>query len=80
MGATKLSQKVGMIAANISIFKNGKAKATWSSTLEAVWKVWSASLVIFYKKCKEGVGASNAASRQPPKGPVGWPMLFMDDS
>ena len=36
MSVTELSEKVGITMANISILKNGKAKAIRWSTLEAV--------------------------------------------
>lgn len=36
MSVTELTQKVGITMANLSILKNGKAKAVRLSTLEAV--------------------------------------------
>lgn len=39
MSVTKLAEKVGITMANISVLKNGKAKAIRFSTLEAVCKV-----------------------------------------
>ncbi len=36
MSMTELSQKVGVTMANLSILKNGKAKAVRFSTLEAI--------------------------------------------
>ena len=36
MSVTELSQKVGITMANLSILKNGKAKAVRFSTLEAI--------------------------------------------
>lgn len=39
MSVTELSEKVGITMANISILKNGKAKAIRFSTLEAICKV-----------------------------------------
>ncbi len=36
MSVTELSEKVGITMANISILKNGKAKAIRISTLEAI--------------------------------------------
>lgn len=36
MSVTKLSEKVGITMANLSILKNGKAKAIRFSTLEAI--------------------------------------------
>lgn len=38
MSVTELSQKVGITMANLSILKNGKAKAIRFSTLEALCK------------------------------------------
>ena len=38
MSVTELSEKVGITMANISVLKNGKAKAIRFSTLEAVCK------------------------------------------
>lgn len=36
MGVTELSEKVGITLANLSILKNGKAKAVRFSTLESI--------------------------------------------
>ena len=38
MSVTELAEKVGITLANISVLKNGKAKAIRFSTLEAVCK------------------------------------------
>lgn len=38
MSVTELAEKVGITMANISILKNGKAKAIRLSTLEAICK------------------------------------------
>jgi putative transcriptional regulator len=38
MSMTKLSERVGITMANLSILKNGKAKAIRFSTLEAICK------------------------------------------
>lgn len=38
MSVTELSEKVGITMANISILKNGKARAVRFSTLEAICK------------------------------------------
>ena len=38
MSVTELSEKVGITLANISILKNGRAKAVRLSTLEAICK------------------------------------------
>lgn len=39
MSVTELSEKVGITMANISVLKNGKAKAIRFSTLESLCKV-----------------------------------------
>lgn len=39
MSATELSEKVGLTMANISILKNGKAKAIRFSTLDKICEV-----------------------------------------
>ena len=39
MSVTELAEKVGITIANISILKNGKAKAIRFSTLESICKV-----------------------------------------
>ena len=38
MSVTELTQKVGITMANLSVLKNGKAKAVRFSTLEAICK------------------------------------------
>jgi putative transcriptional regulator len=38
MSVTELSERVGITMANVSILKNGKAKAIRFSTLEAICK------------------------------------------
>lgn len=38
MSVTELTEKVGITMANLSILKNGKAKAVRLSTLEAICK------------------------------------------
>jgi putative transcriptional regulator len=38
MSVTELSNKVGITMANLSILKNGKARAIRFSTLEAIYK------------------------------------------
>jgi putative transcriptional regulator len=38
MSVTELTEKVGITVANLSILKNGKAKAVRFSTLEAICK------------------------------------------
>lgn len=39
MSVTELSEKIGITMANVSILKNGKAKAIRLSTLEQICKV-----------------------------------------
>lgn len=39
MSVTELAEKVGITMANISVLKNGKAKAIRFSTLEAICRV-----------------------------------------
>ena len=41
MSMTELSQRVGVTMANLSILKNGKAKAVRFSTLDAICKALS---------------------------------------
>ena len=48
MSVTELAEKVGITMANISVLKNGKAKAIRLSTLEAICKAWNASPEIFW--------------------------------
>ena len=48
MSVTELAEKVGITMANISVLKNGKAKAIRLSTLEALCKALSASPEIFW--------------------------------
>ena len=51
MRVTELSEKVGITRANISILKNGKAKAIRLSTLEAICKALDCQLgdILEYK-------------------------------
>ena len=46
MSVTELAEKVGITMANISVLKNGRAKAIRVSTLEAICKALECSLVI----------------------------------
>ena len=48
MSVTELAEKVGITMANISVLKNGKAKAIRLSTLEAICKALNASPEIFW--------------------------------
>ncbi len=47
MSVTELSEKVGITMANLSILKNGKAKAVRFSTLEAICKALECQPGIF---------------------------------
>ena len=51
MSVTELSEKVGITMANLSILKNGKAKAVRFSTLEAICKTLDCQLgdILEYK-------------------------------
>lgn len=52
MSVTELTEKVGITMANVSILKNGKAKAIRFSTLEAICKALECQPgdIIEYKK------------------------------
>ena len=52
MSVTELAEKVGITMANISVLKNGKAKAIRFSTLEAICKALSCQPgdILEYKK------------------------------
>ncbi len=52
MSVTELSEKVGITMANLSILKNGKAKAVRLSTLESICKALDCQPgdVLEYKK------------------------------
>jgi putative transcriptional regulator len=54
MSVTELTEKVGITMANLSILKNGKAKAIRFSTLEAICKALDCQPgdVLEYKKNK----------------------------
>lgn len=47
MSVIELSERVGITMANLSILKNGKAKAIRFSTLEGICKALNANLEIF---------------------------------
>ena len=51
MSVTELTEKVGITMANLSILKNGKAKAIRFSTLEAICKAldWQPGDILEYK-------------------------------
>jgi putative transcriptional regulator len=59
MSVTRLAERVGITMANISVLKNGKAKAIRFSTLEAI----CAAL-----ECQPGDILECTASRMPPEG------------
>ena len=51
MSVTELTEKVGITMANLSILKNGKAKAVRLSTLEAICKAldWQPGDILEYR-------------------------------
>ena len=53
MSVTELSEKVGITMANISILKNGKARAVRFSTLESICKALNCQPgdILEYKSC-----------------------------
>jgi putative transcriptional regulator len=55
MSVTELSEKVGITMANLSILKNGKAKAVRFSTLEAICSTLECEVgdVLEYRKNRE---------------------------
>nr|WP_239588003.1 helix-turn-helix transcriptional regulator [Gracilibacillus alcaliphilus] len=55
MSVTELSERVGVTMANISILKNGKAKAIRLSTLEAICEVLECQPgdILEYRKDKD---------------------------
>lgn len=55
MSVTELSEKVGISMENISTLKNGKAKAIWFSTLDAICRVLDCQLgdILEYRKDNE---------------------------
>lgn len=55
MSVTELTEKVGITMANLSILKNGKAKAVRFSTLEAICKALDCQPgdILEYKSNKE---------------------------
>lgn len=52
MSVTELSERVGITMANLSILKNGKARAVRFSTLEAICKALDCEVgdILEYKK------------------------------
>lgn len=66
MSVTELSEKVGITMANISILKNGKAKAIRFSTLEEICKVLDCQPgdILEYRKEIENTGREDDKSRE----------------
>lgn len=58
MSVTELSQKVGITMANVSILKNGKAKAIRFSTLEKICEVLECQPgdILYYSKDSSSEG------------------------
>jgi putative transcriptional regulator len=67
MSVTELANQVGITMANLSILKNGKAKAIRFSTLEAICKALDCQpgdiLEYRHGKTLDGYGAKRAAQR-----------------
>lgn len=59
MSVTELSERVGITMANISILKNGKAKAVRLSTLEAICEALQCQPGDILEYCSEGVKEAN---------------------
>ena len=66
MSVTELSEKVGITMANISILKNGKAKAIRFSTLEEICKVLDCQPgdILEYRKEIESAGGEDVKRRE----------------
>ena len=66
MSVTELSEKVGITMANISILKNGKAKAIRFSTLEEICKVLDCQPgdILEYRKEIENTGREDDKSKE----------------
>ena len=66
MSVTELADKVGITMANISILKNGKAKAIRLSTLEAICKALQCQPgdLLEYKDLGHGKPAGETLHRQ----------------
>jgi len=60
MSVTQLTEKVGITMANLSILKNGKAKAVRLSTLEAICRAMDCQPgdILEYRETKEEGGIS----------------------
>jgi len=63
MSVTELSEKVGITMANLSILKNGKAKAIRLSTLEAICQALDCQPgdILEYRPVVQKRGASDAS-------------------
>ena len=66
MSVTELSEKVGITMANISILKNGKAKAIRFSTLEEICKVLDCQPgdILEYRKEIESAGGGRCQEQR----------------
>ncbi len=66
MSVTELSEKVGITMANISILKNGKAKAIRFSTLEEICKVLDCQPgdILEYRKDNEHDGREDNKDKE----------------
>ena len=65
MSMTELSDRVGVTMANLSILKNGKAKAVRFSTLEAICRALSCQPgdILIYEEGVEDDGEGSAYKR-----------------
>lgn len=69
MSVTELSERVGITMANLSILKNGKAKAVRFSTLEAICKtldcqpgdIWSTKATKTLNKNRQQIYLTNGS-------------------
>ena len=68
MSVTELADRVGITIANISVLKNGKAKAIRLSTLEAICKALQCQPgdILEYKAPLESIAASQTTKSFPP--------------
>ncbi|HMV83668.1 MAG TPA: helix-turn-helix transcriptional regulator [Blastocatellia bacterium] len=66
MSVTELTEKVGITMANISILKNGKAKAIRLSTLEAICKALACQPgdILEYQEDRPSTKAELVSSRR----------------
>ncbi|AQQ52306.1 helix-turn-helix domain-containing protein [Planococcus lenghuensis] len=64
MSVTELSERVGITMANLSILKNGKAKAVRFSTLEAICKALDCQPgdILEYRQDAESENAGDGAN------------------